>query len=166
MECSLEVSSAVKFETFTDVPKKSNQTDLCFICQQTCNSDSANDPGLTKHSLRFLCQYLKINSDSILVKIIEKSHENFSNWFESINANEDFTVLLCTSCSTPVTKIISLIQQLELTQMLLNYQLQTVNALLKPTETRENGTGLEDMDFEARFEIEMRQRIVQKCKFI
>lgn len=110
-------------EETTSLVTESNSNNLlinnksCFLCLQV-NTDHNLD--FETESLRFISQYLKIPLDYYLEG--------------TTGASADSSVILCSTCVIVHSKLTSLIQQLELTQMFINYQMQIYSdCLKKPT---------------------------------
>lgn len=133
----------------------------CFICLQV---DSYQESDFSTQSLRFISQYLKIPFD-YLEDITGKYFDD--NVEANISTLADPSVPICSTCALITSKLNSLIQQLELTQMLINYQMQNLNERFKTPKTNSdsNYCGTESKCSEKLEPTSSRTVLAEACKF-
>lgn len=123
----------------------SSRNDYCFICRKFLSSDCETDSDQKVFSIRLLCLYLKVKCVSL----------------DNCNTPK---VILCSSCAVLNEKLASLIKQLEITQMLINHQVQKLQEALNTIHRNVSETGCL-VKVEELFDQEsLREVIAEKCK--
>lgn len=142
--------------------------ETCFLCFHQIQ------PGipLEIHSLRNICRYFKVNTHSIFTQISEKL-QNCPDI--SALGQSEFSVKLCTTCSSVVSHMSYLIRQLELAQLLVNYQVHRFQDLLEKPQTEKQLSGefktpksdtTQTNEFQAKLVENLRKVLVEKCKLL
>lgn len=128
----------------------------CVLCFQASNPNKSGSSDLEHHSLRYIFKYLKVNPCATF----ESRLLNGDDITASMN---DFVVTLCAPCSKLITKLTSQIQQLELTQLLIDHQIQQLNLVLEKEEPNRTSLTKTEPDANAEIEKDLRKILAEKC---
>lgn len=142
------------------------QNTSCFICQ-TSSAHTDFPLEVETHSIRYICQYLKINRDVISKLALKGSLDKQQN-FSYLNKWKDFVVELCSECAAVITKLTDFLKVLEIAQMRVDYQMKLFHQILKRQQeySRKPKSVAGPGSVKAKAELEQRFRdvITKKCE--
>lgn len=130
-------------------------TSRCFLCLQKDLYDSKFET----QALQYILEYLGAsNKGFAAIKSEEGYTENHkTSEFQQQNIENSTLIVLCASCNAITTKLVSLIRNLEVTQLWINYQVQQVHQVLQASQN-EYKEGMENLYVPA-----LRRSLESKC---
>lgn len=140
-------------------------TNQCFLCLQNISFESEvfSDIPDDKLRIQYIFKYLGVSSKDLFNSKDKQNHGEFGQFFENKGLKKETTdsicIKLCYTCTVVTAKLSSLIKQLEVTQMWIDYRLQQLHQVLEASENEEITKNSPDL---ARREL--RKRLKTKCK--
>lgn len=141
-------------------PKLENDTvPNCFLCLQKLPLDHKTKPSITTEFIQQVCKYFSVSCNNTVTNpestnITDASHAK-------LLSNRSFSATLCPPCATVTAKLSTLIQELEVTQMQIDYQIQKFyQPLLVPNYNTD------DLDTVSNGISQVRKNLKEKCKYI
>lgn len=107
---------------------------LCFFCNKSNSAlEEEAEYLLGEKSMQKICHYLGISQSNIFFLALNETLDKEEGSGDS-TVKCEFSVTLCKSCTSVAQKLSELIEQLELTRMLLEHQTQVFHSILRSSK--------------------------------